>query len=115
MFEIIKGTLKEKEDEKVQMKEKIETLLKEITFLRKEKKEPTVENELQSSVSREVSKQLRDLPYVMVCANKAHWETPDRTITYDSLLSNYTNAERPNGGDGHFDIKSGKFTCLTPG
>ena len=98
----------------------------------------------------------RDLPYMMACAFQDYWwdhppclylhllpltcSTPNTasslrseagtTITYDYLLSDYNNANRPGGGDGVLDTSTGnftthlltilhhlpgKFTCLTPG
>ena len=60
-------------------------------------------------------KATRDLPYVMMCAYKAVWSTPDSTITYDRLTADYNNGNRPGGGDSTMDINTGKFTTLTPG
>ena len=58
----------------------------------------------------------RDLPYVTISAYKDYWSTHSQTaITYDSLVADYTNADRPGGGDGSLDITTGIFTCLTPG
>merc|ERR1712080_313108 len=45
-------------------------------------------NSLQTSLTTAVS-QVRDLPYLMVCAYGETWTTADTTITYDSLLSDY--------------------------
>merc|ERR1711890_7619 len=56
-----------------------------------------------------------DLPYVMSCAYQDKWTTASSTITYDSLLSDYNNSDKPNGGDGRMDITTGGFTCLTAG
>ena len=38
---------------------------------------------------------LSDLPYEMVCSHKREWATPDATITYDYILSEYNNSDRP--------------------
>ena len=44
-----------------------------------------------------------------------HWTTPTATITYDRLIADYNNADRPGGADGVLDIATGIFTCLCPG
>merc|ERR1712080_59001 len=59
--------------------------------------------------------QVRDLPYAMACAYQYSWTTGSATITYSSLLSDYNNHDKPNGGDGVMDISTGQFTCLTAG
>merc|ERR1712080_126879 len=41
--------------------------------------------------------------------------THSANITYDSLISDYNNSDKPGGGDGVMDIDSGHFTCLTAG
>merc|ERR1719264_2423750 len=45
----------------------------------------------------------RDLPYMMACAFQDYWSEAGTTITYDYLLSDYNNANRPGGGDGVLD------------
>merc|ERR1712080_416688 len=70
-----------------------------------EKQESTMKQELTSiekSLTTAVS-QVKDLPYVMSCAYQDKWTTASSTITYDSLLSDYNNADKPNGGDGRMD------------
>merc|ERR1712080_245629 len=82
-----------------------------------EKQEGTMKQELTSiekSLTTAVS-QVKDLPYVMSCAYQDGWSRASSTITYDSLLSDYNNADKPNGGDGRMDITTGVFTCLTAG
>merc|ERR1712080_545872 len=59
--------------------------------------------------------QVRDVPYVMSCAYQDYWDRDETTITYSSLLSDYNNHDKPDGGDGVMDISSGQFTCLTAG
>merc|ERR1712112_90816 len=70
---------------------------------------------VQAKIPTTVSKAVRDLPYVLVCAYQDEWTQAEETITYGSLLADYNNAENPGGGNGHLDIKSGVFTALTHG
>ena len=60
-------------------------------------------------------KQTRDIPYVTICAFQDLWTSPSSTITYDKIVADFNNADRPNGGDGVLDVNSGVFTCLTAG
>merc|ERR1711890_81849 len=77
----------------------------------KMKKEMTA---VEKSITTAVA-QVRDLPYVMACAYQYSWTTGSATITYSSLLSDYNNHDKPNGGDGVMDISTGQFPCLTAG
>jgi len=70
----------------------------------------SVEKSLTTAVS-----QVRYRPFVMACAYQDGWIKDSATIPYDKLISNYTNADMPNGGDGVMDIGTGQFTCLTAG
>jgi len=101
------------------MKIEIENLQNKVSVLimKAEKQEEVMKHELgsvQTSLTTAVS-QLRDLPYVMVCSYQDYWDTDSSTITYDSILSEYNNADKPDGGDGKMDITTGQFTCLTSG
>ena len=58
---------------------------------------------------------LRDLPYLTMCAYKVTWTTASATITYDKIVADFNNSDRPNGGDGILDIATGEFTSLTAG
>ena len=84
--------------------------------LEKKVRELTTQLEVHERKVAEVElKCTRNLLYVMVCAFKDYWTAPNSTITYDRLSADYTNADRPGGGDGNLDITTGKFTSLTPG
>merc|ERR1712080_428426 len=88
-------------------KTEIEHLRHEVYELKNqiEKQESTMKQELTSiekSLTTAVS-QVKDLPYVMSCAYQDKWTTASSTIAYDSLLSDYNNADKPNGGDGRMD------------
>ena len=58
---------------------------------------------------------VRDLPYLMVCVYQDIWTTAGATITYDAILSDYNNSDKPGGGDGKLDIETGTYTAITPG
>ena len=88
--------------EKLELEEKVIDLTKRLEIHAKK----IVEVELKST---------RDLPYVMICGYRNDWTAPSSTITYERLSADYTNADRPGGGDGNLDITTGTFTALTPG
>ena len=54
-------------------------------------------------------------PIVLISAWREWPITSPQTVTFDSFLVNYNNADESGGGDGDFDLDSGIFTCLTPG
>ena len=58
---------------------------------------------------------LRDLPIVIISAWRSAPVTSPQTVTFESFLANFNNADRPGGGDGVLDLDSGIFTCFTPG
>merc|ERR1712037_537490 len=57
----------------------------------------------------------RDLPIVLISAWQSRTLTSPQTVTFESFLANFNNANRPGGGDGVLDLDSGVFTCFTPG
>merc|ERR1712037_145840 len=57
----------------------------------------------------------RDLPIVLISARRHDPVTSPQTVTFESFLSNFNNANRPGGGDGVLDLDSGIFTCFTTG
>merc|ERR1711934_1206483 len=57
----------------------------------------------------------RDLPIVLISAWRHDPVTSPQTVTFESFLSNFNNANRPGGGDGVLDLDSGIFTCFTTG
>ena len=61
------------------------------------------------------SQVVRDIPYLTTCGYQGSWSTPSAIITFDRLVSNFNNANRPGGADGVLDITTGTFTCLFPG
>ena len=42
-------------------------------------------------------KEVRDLPYMMLCAFRADWRGADNTIFYDRITMEYSNADQPGG------------------
>ena len=43
------------------------------------------------------NKEVRDLPYMMLCAFRADWRGADNTIFYDRITMEYNNANQPGG------------------
>ena len=66
---------------------------------------------LETNLPATVSRAVRDLPNVMVCAYQTSWTTANSVVTYKKLICDY----KPNGGDGNLDIISGVYTSLTAG
>merc|ERR1719309_1544883 len=66
--------------------------------------------EMKSMISREVSKAMKEIPSVMVCAYQNEWHSQDATITFEEIISEFS----VNGG-GDMDLESGTFTAVTPG
>ena len=93
---------------KIVMREEAITRTKEVSRLQSEL--ATIKAELAAD-----RREARDLPYMMTCAFQDHWVDHGATITFDYLLSDYNNSNRPGGGDGELDTVTGVFTCLTPG
>ena len=58
---------------------------------------------------------LRDLTIVIISAFKTGPIHSLQTVTFDSFLANFNNANRPGGGDGELNLDSGLFTCFAPG
>merc|ERR1712089_80932 len=67
-------------------------------------------DEMKSMISKEVSKAIKEIPSVMVCSYQNEWTTPDATITFEEIISEFS----VNGG-GDMDLESGTFTAVTPG
>ena len=57
----------------------------------------------------------RDLPIVIISAWRATPIESPQTVTFESFLANFDNADRPGGGSGELDLDSGIFTCFTSG
>jgi len=72
-------------------------------------------NTVQSEIPTAVSRAMRDLPYLLVCAFQSGWYEGYSTISYDSILSEDNNGDQEGGADGKMDINSGTFTSLYPG
>ena len=47
--------------------------------------------------TRNNNKEVRDLPYMMLCAFRADWRGADNTIFYDRITMEYNNADQPGG------------------
>merc|ERR1712112_465538 len=64
------------------------TDIKEIKDLKMEMDE--MRAEMKSLISREVSKAMSEIPYVMVCSYKNEWTKEDATVTFDEIISSYS-------------------------
>ena len=98
--------------------------------IRKEKEElEKRERRLEASISKlrsEVEESLRnDFQLFKECSDKPiSWGPSNRahlclagspqTVTFDSFVANFNNADGPGGGDVVLDLDSGFFTCFTP-
>ena len=43
------------------------------------------------------NKEVRDLPYMMLCVFRSDWRGADNTIFYDRITMEYNNADQPGG------------------
>ena len=83
---------------------------------RKMDKEEVGRNALLDSISSVLSQALREQPYLMITAFRGNaWTNQEATVTFDRFLTNQNNADMPGGADGQLDLKTGVFTCMTPG
>ena len=87
--------------------EKLESRLREME-LRLEETEMRMEKE-------KTKPSLRDLPIVLISAWQPNILRSPQTVTFESFLTDFNNADRPGGGSGDLDLDSGIFTCFTPG
>ena len=99
--------------DKIREKDELE---KEETELEASKSRPKIEVERKEIATNALTEpSLRDLPIVIISAFQPNLLTSPQTVTFDSFLANFNNADRPGGGDGVLDLDSGIFTCFTPG
>ena len=123
--------LESKETEMETKNKEMETRLQELEEKMKEgkeeleKRESRLMTEVEESLRKEfpsidsdnalTNPSLRDLPIVLISAWHSGWLQSPQTVTFDSFLANFNNANRPGGGDGVLNLESGLFTCFTPG
>merc|ERR1712233_139217 len=130
---------KEKKELKAKLQE-IETRLEELEANKKEWEKEEKEKGLDASTSKQnienleessrkesalnfpisnitalTNPSLRDLPIVIISASRMSAIGSPQTVTFDSFLANFNNADHPGGGSGDLELDSGVFTCLTPG
>ena len=86
------------------IKMQLESKSEEVVDLRKDVKEmgarvdEGLNRTLNEVLPKAVQKGLRDLPFVMVCAaHDGYWTERDSVVTYDRIVSQYDNADRPGG------------------
>lgn len=107
------------EDKLAAIMDKFEAIDVKIDSVKKEIKEDIEEEVagLKTGLATAVTRAVRDLPFVTICAfkQKICCATPSTTLTYDRIISEFNNADRPNGGDGDLDLSTGVFTCLYAG
>ena len=104
-------------EDKIKEGEKRERELEASVSKLKIEVEESLRKEIVSNLSNSAlaKPSLRDLPIVLISAWRADELTYPQTVTFDSFLTNFNNADRPGGGSGVLDLDSGVFTCLTPG
>ena len=108
-LEELEVKIKEGEKREVELEASMSKLKKEVEeSLRKEIVANLANNTLEKP-------SLRDLPIVLISAWRADELKSPQTVTFDSFLTNFDNADRPGGGSGVLDLDSGLFTCFTPG
>merc|ERR1712059_102681 len=71
--------------------------------------------EMKADIPITVSRAVKEMPYVLVCAYRESWPHAGATITYDYLIADFNNKDKPGGGNGHMNIQSGVFTAVTHG
>ena len=117
----MKRRLKELEDKMRTEKDELERREQETkasTSKLKMEVEESLRKELASNFSSNnalTKPSLRDLPIVLISAWHSDPITSPQTVTFESFLANFNNADRPGGGSGELDLDSGVFTCFTPG
>ena len=104
------GELEARVEEGIKMQ--LESKSEEVVNLRKDVKEmgarvdeglklqfgAELNRTLNEVLPKAVQKGLRDLPFVMVCAaHDGYWTERDSVVTYDRIVSQYDNADRPGG------------------
>ena len=104
-------------EDKIKEGEKRERELEASVSKLKIEVEESLRKEIVSNLSNSAlaKPSLRDLPIVLISAWRADELTYPQTVTFDSFLANFNNADRPGGGGGELDLDSGVFTCFTPG
>merc|ERR1712130_247618 len=109
----LEARVDELEDEIKEEKEKSEK--RESGSVSKTEAEGSFRKDISSNNIAPVKPSLRDLPIVLISAYQSHEVYSSQTVTFESFLANYNNADRPGGGGGVLDLDSGIFTCITPG
>ena len=117
-FEKIESTLEGVNNQKRDQTQEVADLKKQVASLKRE-----VENQCQAEVKKEVEKVLpslveqglRDLPFEMVCAYKHEWNKANAVVSYDHIMLEFNNSDRPGGADGTMNIETGVFTTVTSG
>merc|ERR1712059_46331 len=71
--------------------------------------------EMKADIPITVSRAVKEMPYVLVCAYRESWPHAGATITYGYLIADFNNKDKPGGGNGHMNIQSGVFTAVTHG
>ena len=110
---------KKLESKIIEMETRLQSKDKEMEELKKTVR--GVEASISKMMEKESSKDhaltkpcLRDLPIVFISAWQSNYITSPQTVTFNSYLANFNNANRPGGGDGVLNLDSGVFTCFTP-
>jgi hypothetical protein len=108
-----------REEMKMELKmlkeEMMNSMKEEVLRLEKTQKAELEEMKEELAAAKSEQNKVRDMPYLFTCAYTSYWSTANSTITFDYLITDFNNADRPGGGDGDMDISTGVFTCFSPG
>ena len=109
----LESRLEAKDEEmKTRLQELEERMKEEINKLEIKVEGESFKKEIASNIANPSP---RDLPIVLISAWQPYYLESPQTVTFNSFLANYNNANRPGGGDAVLDLDSGVFTCSTPG
>ena len=116
-LEELEDKIKEELEVKIKEGEKREVELEASMSKLKKEVEESLRKEIVANLANNTLEKpsLRDLPIVLISAWRAEELKSPQTVTFDSFLTNFNNADRPGGGSGVLDLDSGIFTCFTPG
>ena len=112
----LEASISEMRKEKDELEKRERRLEASVSKLRSEMEE-SLRKEMTSNYSKNAltNPSPRDLPIVIISAWRATPIESPQTVTFESFLANFDNADRPGGGSGELDLDSGIFTCFTSG
>merc|ERR1711990_108371 len=110
----LEDEMKEEKEELEKRESRLEESVSKMRMEVEESSRKSISSNFSNSIAL-AEPSLRDLPIVLISAWQSDAIRSPQTVTFESFLANYNNADRPGGGGGELDLDSGIFTCLTPG